>query len=77
MNGPNPSLPVAVLIALVRVYQLLIRPLTGALCRYEPNCSRYAIEALTRHGAMRGGWLTLRRLCRCHPFGGCGCDPVP
>ncbi len=66
-----------VLIGLVRVYQVGISPLMPPSCRYEPTCSQYAVEALERHGALRGSWLTLRRLLRCHPWGGHGYDPVP
>jgi putative membrane protein insertion efficiency factor len=66
-----------VLGALVRGYQLVARPLLPASCRFTPGCSDYAREALARHGAVRGGWLALRRLCRCHPWGGFGYDPVP
>lgn len=64
------------LIWLVHVYQAARwgRP---SPCRYVPSCSQYAAEALDRHGAVRGGWLTVRRLCRCHPWGGFGADPVP
>ena len=70
--------PVAhVLWGVVRGYQLLLSPLLPPACRFEPSCSRYALEALTVHGALRGGWLTLRRLLRCHPWGGMGYDPVP
>lgn len=65
------------LIALVRGYQLGISPLLGPSCRFHPSCSSYGIEALKRHGALAGGWLTLRRLLRCHPWGGWGEDPVP
>jgi uncharacterized protein len=65
------------LVALVRAYQILISPLFPASCRYYPTCSSYAIEALNRHGAMRGSWLTTRRLLRCHPFRPGGYDPVP
>jgi putative membrane protein insertion efficiency factor len=65
------------LVALVRAYQILISPLFPASCRYYPTCSTYAIEALNRHGAMRGSWLTTRRLLRCHPFRPGGYDPVP
>jgi uncharacterized protein len=65
------------LILLVRFYQVGISPLTPASCRYTPTCSAYAVEALERHGAMRGSWLSLRRLLRCHPWGGHGYDPVP
>jgi putative membrane protein insertion efficiency factor len=65
------------LVALVRAYQILISPLLPASCRYFPTCSAYALEALSRHGAMRGSWLTVRRLARCHPFRPGGYDPVP
>ena len=65
-----------VLIALVRLYRLI--PKIGpSPCRFEPSCSTYALEALERHGAVRGSWLTLRRLGRCHPFHAGGVDPVP
>ena len=62
---------------MVRAYQVLLSPLVGGACRFHPSCSHYAAEAVTRHGAARGGWLGLRRLARCHPFGGHGLDPVP
>jgi uncharacterized protein len=62
---------------LIRAYQLLISPLLPLSCRYLPTCSDYAIEALAVHGALRGGGLALRRLARCHPWGGYGYDPVP
>lgn len=65
------------LIFLVRGYQVVLSPLLPAACRYYPSCSAYAIEALERHGAMRGAWLTVRRLGRCHPFRPGGYDPVP
>lgn len=61
----------------VRAYRLVFSPWVGFHCRYEPTCSAYALEALAEHGAMRGGWLALRRIARCHPFGGAGHDPVP
>ena len=62
---------------LVRGYQVLLGPLLPAACRYYPSCSAYAIEALERHGALRGSWLALRRIGRCHPFRPGGYDPVP
>ena len=70
--------PAARLLALpVRLYRSTFSPLVGHSCRFQPTCSSYALEALERHGAIRGGWLTLRRLARCHPLGGAGYDPVP
>jgi hypothetical protein len=65
------------LLALVRFYRAAISPFTPPSCRYTPTCSAYALEALERHGAARGGWLALRRILRCHPWGGHGYDPVP
>jgi putative membrane protein insertion efficiency factor len=65
------------LIGLVRLYRLLLSPWLGANCRYQPTCSSYAIEALQVHGALRGGWLAMKRIGRCHPWGGSGYDPVP
>ncbi len=61
----------------VRLYQWVLSPLLPKSCRFLPTCSDYASEAITRHGACKGGWLTLKRLARCHPLGGCGHDPVP
>jgi len=72
-----------ILISLVRLYRWTLSPLKNLLfgplgrCRFEPSCSAYALEALRQHGPARGGWMALRRLCRCHPWGGCGHDPVP
>lgn len=65
------------LILLVRFYQLAISPWLPPRCRYQPTCSAYAIEALRKHGAIKGGMLATRRICRCHPWGGSGYDPVP
>jgi len=64
-------------ILLVRFYQHVLSPLKPASCRFMPTCSAYTIEAFQRHGALRGGWLATRRICRCHPWGGHGYDPVP
>ncbi|HEX7007458.1 MAG TPA: membrane protein insertion efficiency factor YidD [Alphaproteobacteria bacterium] len=61
----------------IRLYQYVLSPLIGPTCRFAPSCSEYAIEAITRFGAARGSWLALRRLLRCHPWGGSGYDPVP
>ncbi len=66
-----------VMIGLIRFYQRTFASIVGGRCRFEPTCSVYGIEAIRRHGAIRGGWLTLRRIARCHPWGGCGHDPVP
>lgn len=61
----------------IHVYRLGISPLIGPRCRFQPTCSAYALEALERHGPIRGLWLAVRRIMRCHPFGGFGYDPVP
>lgn len=66
-----------ILIALIRFYQAAISPWTPPSCRYTPTCSSYAREAIELHGAGKGGWLGLRRILRCHPWGGHGFDPVP
>jgi len=65
------------LLAVVRGYQVLLSPIVGGACRFEPSCSHYMAEAIERHGAGRGAWLGLRRLARCHPLGSHGYDPVP
>ncbi len=64
-------------LGLIRGYQFVISPLLTPSCRFYPSCSQYAIEAVDRLGAVRGGWLALRRLTRCHPWGAAGVDPVP
>lgn len=64
-------------IGLIRLYQWTIRPMLGPHCRFVPHCSEYGIESFRRHGLFGGGWLTARRLCRCHPWASAGLDPVP
>ena len=71
--GPVASL----LILLVRAYRRFLSPLLGQQCRFQPSCSAYGLEALHTHGALRGSWLTVRRIARCHPFHPGGYDPVP
>jgi uncharacterized protein len=71
------SLLRAALIAPIRLYQWTVSPLLGVNCRYAPNCSAYAAEAIATHGPVKGLWLAARRLVRCHPWGGSGYDPVP
>jgi uncharacterized protein len=65
------------LIGLIRLYQLVLSPLLGQRCRFYPSCSQYTLEAIERHGPVKGGWLGLRRVCRCHPLNPGGHDPVP
>ena len=66
-----------VVIALLRAYRAVISPLYGQVCRYHPSCSAYALGAVTEYGTLRGGWLAVRRLSRCHPWAAGGYDPVP
>ena len=81
IDGVNPIQ--TILILLVRLYRWTVSPaktfLFGPLgqCRFTPSCSQYALDALHRHGAWAGGWLAMKRLCRCHPWGDCGHDPIP
>jgi uncharacterized protein len=70
-------LPRQALAALVHGYRLFFKAWVGSACRFEPTCSAYALQALQQHGALRGSWLTGRRLLRCHPYCAGGCDPVP
>ena len=65
------------LIALVKFYQYCISPLKPPCCRFTPTCSQYALQALRKHGPIKGSWLAIRRILRCHPWGGRGYDPVP
>jgi len=73
--GPRPA--TALLLALLRFYRAAISPWLPSACRFQPTCSRYALDAVGRYGALRGGWLALRRLGRCTPFHAAGYDPVP
>jgi putative membrane protein insertion efficiency factor len=64
-------------LGIIRLYQLLLSPLLGASCRFTPTCSQYGIEAIKKYGPFKGGWLTLKRIGSCHPWGKHGHDPVP
>ncbi|WP_436801487.1 membrane protein insertion efficiency factor YidD [Zobellia uliginosa] len=68
---------IAPFVFLVRFYQLAISPYTPATCRYSPTCSQYTLEALKKHGLFKGGWLAIKRIFSCNPWGGKGYDPVP
>ena len=72
-----PSIAASVLLFFVRTYQYLLSPYFGSQCRFTPSCSHYAVEALTKYGALKGARLTVRRLLRCHPWHPGGFDPVP
>ena len=74
---PHPTGPTRAVLVLIRVYQKALSPLTPPSCRFHPTCSHYTYEAVVRFGLKRGGWLGLKRLCRCHPFQKGGYDPVP
>lgn len=77
MPSTKPSILVQLLIGLVRGYQKYISPLTPPTCRYSPTCSQYTVEALRKHGFFKGGWLAVKRILSCNPWGGSGYDPVP
>lgn len=84
MKGQNETLSqslkkilIAPFVLLVRGYQLLISPYLPATCRYSPTCSAYTLEALKKHGLFKGGWLSIKRIASCNPWGGSGYDPVP
>jgi putative membrane protein insertion efficiency factor len=77
LTGGLRQAPKFLLKGLVHGYRLLISPVLAPSCRYQPSCSAYALEALGRHGALRGSWLSVKRLARCQPWGGSGEDPVP
>ena len=67
----------SVLLSGIGFYRRFISPMIGPRCRFTPTCSAYGLEAIQKHGPWKGGWLTVKRLLRCHPFTPCGCDPVP
>ncbi len=71
------QLAAAFILAIISVYRYGVSPFTPASCRFMPTCSTYARDAIVQHGPLRGGWLAVRRLSRCHPLGGWGYDPVP
>ncbi|MDD4921731.1 MAG: membrane protein insertion efficiency factor YidD [Bacteroidales bacterium] len=64
-------------LGIIKFYQYAVSPHTHASCRYEPTCSQYAVEAIQKHGPFKGSWLAMKRILRCHPWGGHGYDPVP
>ena len=83
-GDPSPTLQqrlsqavAALMLALIGFYRRFISPMIGPRCRFTPTCSAYGLEAIQRHGPWKGGWLTLKRVLRCHPFSDCCCDPVP
>ena len=71
------QLPANFLILLIRIYQVTLSPFIGKNCRYTPTCSNYGIEAIKKYGAIKGAWLTVKRILSCNPWGGSGYDPVP
>lgn len=71
------KLSIWICVAFIRLYQWTLSPFVGRHCRFQPTCSRYAEEAIRRHGTLRGCWLAAKRLSKCHPWGGAGWDPVP
>ncbi len=73
----RPNSAARVMLIVIRVYQLTLSAFLGRQCRFAPSCSEYAAEAIRVHGALRGGWLGMKRIGRCHPWGGSGHDPVP
>ncbi len=66
-----------IFVVLIRIYQLSVSPILGQNCRYTPTCSQYSIDAIHKHGPFKGGWLSIKRIFSCHPWGGHGHDPVP
>ena len=76
-SSRNKTVMKKILLFIIRSYQVLLSPFLGQRCRFEPTCSRYAAEAIDRHGPARGSWLAIKRISRCHPFCDGGYDPVP
>ena len=76
-NRARPSVIARLFLLVIKIYQRTLAHFIGGACRFNPSCSNYGLEAVTKHGAFRGGWLTLRRISRCHPWGATGDDPVP
>ncbi len=66
-----------IIIKIIRFYQIIVSPFLGKNCRFSPTCSRYTIEAIEKHGVLKGGWLATKRISKCHPWGKSGHDPVP
>ena len=66
-----------ILVGLIYLYKIILSPFIGQSCRYQPTCSRYGMDAIKKHGMLKGSWFTLKRVCSCHPWGGHGYDPVP
>ncbi|MAM69961.1 MAG: membrane protein insertion efficiency factor YidD [Gammaproteobacteria bacterium] len=77
MSQAKPSITARGLLKLIAIYRYFISPLLGAHCRYAPTCSAYTQEAICKHGTLKGSWLGLKRICRCHPLYEGGYDPVP
>ena len=77
MKGTLRQILIAIPLLLIKFYQKFISPYLPNSCRYTPTCSQYAVEALRKHGLLKGGWLAFRRILRCNPWGGSGYDPVP
>jgi hypothetical protein len=71
------KLIIAPFLFIIKIYQIFISPLTPATCRFHPTCSNYSKQALQKYGLIKGSWLSIKRILRCHPFGGSGYDPVP
>ncbi|MBP9995423.1 MAG: membrane protein insertion efficiency factor YidD [bacterium] len=71
------NVPANVMIGLIYVYKYTLSPLIGRNCRYTPTCSTYGVQAIRKYGAIKGGWLTIKRIASCNPWGGSGYDPVP